>query len=229
MINTYNETDLHHTLKDLYTSDHAQQEVPIGSFVCDICTEDKKIIEIQTAALAQLKKKLVKLLPIYEIEIVYPIIENAYILMLNADGTKRSYRKSPQHGTFFQLYKELYSIADILDQPNLFFTILYIDCDIVKIDDKQGRSRYHRPRILNKRLLKIHKQESLHGVDAFTDRIMEYLPDTFTSVDLRKLGTKGYTSYIISFLKKTEKIIFYLKKGRYHVYKKAIGKKNTDY
>lgn len=229
MINTYNETDLHHTLKNLYTGDHAQQEVPVGSFVCDICTEDKKIIEIQTAVFSSLKKKLVRLLPAYQIEIVYPIIENAYILMLNADGTKRSYRKSPKHGTFFQIFKELYGIADILDQPNLFFTILYIDCDIVKIDDKKGRSRYHRPRILNKRLLKIHNREYLHGLDSFTDRIMERLPDTFTSVDLRKLGTKGDTSYIISFLKKTGKIIFYVKKGRYHVYKKQCAKKNTDY
>ena len=57
MINTYNETDLHHTLKNLYTSDHAQQEVKIGNFVCDICTEDKKIIEIQTAVFSSLKKK----------------------------------------------------------------------------------------------------------------------------------------------------------------------------
>ncbi|MGP1454514.1 MAG: hypothetical protein ACTTJ7_01960 [Treponema sp.] len=224
MINTYNETDLHHTLKNLYTNDHAQQEVKIGNFVCDICIKDKKIIEIQTAVLSSLKKKLIRLLPIYEIEIVYPIIENAYILMLNADGTKRSYRKSPKHGSFFQIYRELYHLADILDQANLFFTILYVDCDIVKIDDKKGRSRYHRPRILNKRLLKIHKREYLHGLDSFTNRIMELLPDPFTSADLRKLGTKGHTSYVISFLKRTEKIMFYLKEGRYHVYKKCIKK-----
>ena len=99
MINTYNETHLHRTLKDLYSSDSAVQETSLKGFICDIY-DDGEIIEIQTSKLSALRIKLEKLLPLYPIQIVYPIIQNAYILTLNEDGSKRSCRKSPKHGTF---------------------------------------------------------------------------------------------------------------------------------
>ena len=220
MINTYNETHLHRTLKDLYSSNSAVQETSLEGFVCDIY-DTGRIIEIQTSKLSALKIKLEKLLPHYPIQIVYPIIENAYILMLNADSTKRSYRKSPKHGNFYQIFRELLGIVHCLDNPNLTIRILYIDCEVIKIDDKQGRSRYKRPRIIDKKLLKIHREEEFHGIDSLIVSFMPELSDVFISADVRKLGTGAYTSYIISFLKKCKKIAFYTKAGRYHVYKKT--------
>ena len=220
MINTYNETHLHRTLKDLYSSNTAIQETSIESFICDIY-DAGRIIEIQTSKLSALRAKLEKLLPRYPIQIVYPIIENAYILMLNADGSKRSCRKSPKHGNFYQIFKELLGIVHCLDNPNLTIQILYIDCEVIKIDDKQGRSRYKKPRIIDKKLLKIHREEEFHGIDNLIARFMAKLPDAFISSDVKKLGAGVYTSYVLSFLKKCKRIAFYTKAGRYHVYKKT--------
>ena len=219
MINTYNETHLHRTLKDLYSSDNAVQETSIEGFICDIY-DAGRIIEIQTSKLSALRAKLEKLLPLYPIQIVYPIIENAYILMLNADGSKRSCRKSPKHGNFYQIFRELLGIVHCLDNPNLTIKILYIDCEIIKIDDKQGRSRYKRPRIIDKKLLKIHREEQLQSIDNFIAPFMEKLPDVFISADLKPFAGV-YTSYILSFLRKCRNIVFYTKAGRYHVYKKT--------
>ena len=220
MINTYNETQLHRTLKDLYSSTGAVQETSLEGFICDIY-DNGRIIEIQTSKLSALKTKLEKLLPQYPIQIIYPIIENAYILMLNADGTKRSCRKSPKHGNFYQIFRELLGIVHCLDNPNLTIRILYIDCEVIKIDDKQGRSRYKKPRIIDKKLLKIHREEEFRGIDNLIAPYMAKLPDAFISTDVRKLGTGVYASYILSFLKKCNKIAFYTKAGRYHVYKKT--------
>ena len=220
MINTYNETQLHRTLKDLYSSGTAVQETPVEGFICDIY-DAGKIIEIQTSKIFALKAKLEKLLPLYPIQIVYPIVENAYILTLNADGTQRSCRKSPKHGTFYQLFRELLGIIHCLDNPNLTIRILYIDCEVVKIDDKQGRSKYKKPRVFDKKLLKIHREEKFHGIDSLIAPFMARLPDVFISADVRKLGSGVYTSYMLSFLKKCKKITFYTKAGRYHVYKKT--------
>ena len=220
MINTYNETHLHRTLKDLYSSNGAVQESPLEGFICDIY-DAGQIVEIQTSKLSALRVKLETLLPLYPIRIVYPIIENAYILTLNADGSKRSCRKSPKHGNFYQIFRELLGIVHCLDNPNLTIQILYIDCEVIKIDDKKGRSRYKRSRIIDKKLLKIHREEEFCGINSFTALFMEKLPETFISADLRKLGSGVYTSYILSFLKKCKKIAFYTKAGRYHVYKKT--------
>ena len=98
---------------------------------------------------------------------------------------------------------------------------MYIDCEVIKIDDKQGRSRYKRPRIIDKKLLKIHREAEFHGIDSLITSFMEKLPDVFISADVKKLGTGADTSYIVSFLKKCKKISFYTKAGRYHVYKKT--------
>ena len=220
MINTYNETHLHRTLKDLYCSSGAIQEMALEGFICDIY-DAGKIIEIQTSKLSALRAKLEKLLPMYPIQIVYPIIENKYILTLNEDGSKRSCRKSPQHGHFYQIFRELLGIAYAIDNPNLTIRIVYIDCEVIKIDDKQGRSRYKRPRIIDKKLLKIHREAEFHGIDSLITSFMEKLPDVFISADVKKLGTGADTSYIVSFLKKCKKISFYTKAGRYHVYKKT--------
>ena len=220
MINTYNQTQLHQTLKDLYSGEDAVQEVAVEGFICDIYDKGR-IIEIQTSKLSALKNKLEKLLPQHPIQVIYPIVQNAFILMLNADGSKRSYRKSPKHGSFYQIFKEVSGLISSLEHPNLTITVLYIDCEVIKIDDKKGRSRYKNPRIIDKKLIKINRQDHLHGIDSFIAPFINNIPECFISSDIRKIGAGVYTSYIISFLKKSNKIILYTKAGRYHVYKKT--------
>lgn len=220
MINIYNETQLHRTLKNLYSTENTAQEVAVAGCICDIYGQ-QGIIEIQTAHLSALKNKLKKLLPLHPITIVYPIIENSYILTLNADGSRRSYRKSPKHGNFYQVFKELLGIAEYIEHPHFSLETIYVDCEIIKIDDKQGRSRYKRPRILDKKLLKIHRRQTISNIETLIAPLMEKIPALFISADVRKLGTGIHTSYIISFLKRTKKIIYCTKAGRYHVYKKT--------
>ncbi|MEL3906500.1 MAG: hypothetical protein P1P65_05675 [Treponema sp.] len=220
MINTFNETQLHRTLKNLYSPGDSGTERAVEGFICDIY-DGHAIIEIQTGHFGALKHKLEKLLPMYRITIVYPVAENAYIRMLNEDGSLRSYRKSPKHGNRYQIFKELLSIAEYTEYPNLSIEILYIDCEVIKIDDKKGRSRYKNPRIIDKRLLKINGEEHIVKSGRLVIPLFDKLPYRFISSDIRKLGSGVYTSYMISFLKKIKKIEFDTKEGRWSVYKKT--------
>ncbi|MGP1594025.1 MAG: hypothetical protein ACTTH8_02115 [Treponema sp.] len=221
MINIYNESQLHRTLKYVYSTENDTLEMPIRGCICDIYTKEKNIVEIQTEHLYALKPKLNMLLPYHHVTIVYPIIENNYILTLKADGTLNSLRKSPKHGTCFQLFKECISLIPFLVCPQLTITVVYIDCQTVKIDDKNGRSRRKRARIIEKILIKINKEEQYTGVSSIAEIIYNKLPEVFISRDLKQFKTGNYTSYIISFLKKTAKIIPIGKVGRSIQYKKT--------
>jgi len=99
--------------------------------------------------------------------------------------------------------------------------VLFIDCEIIKIDDKKGRSRYKHPRIIDKKLLQIHKTETIQSIDDLCAPVLKNLPNLFTSQEVRNLSPARYASYAISFLKKAQKITYCTKAGRYHVYKKT--------
>ena len=58
MINIYNESNLHKTLKLFYSDKfNGKTEVPYQKWICDIITESNSIIEIQTSNLQALKEK----------------------------------------------------------------------------------------------------------------------------------------------------------------------------
>ncbi|QEJ94050.1 hypothetical protein [Treponema phagedenis] len=220
MINTYNETGLHKALKNHFTDKNGQQERPVEGFICDIVQESGAIFEIQTSGLVRLRAKLEKLLPLYPVTVVYPISLTTYIEMLNADGSRRSYRKSPKHGSFFQIYREIAPLYYLFEHKNFSLIIAYITSETIKIDDKKGRSKYYNPRIIDKNLLTIHEVEEIHGKQSFTQPLFQKLPDIFCSADIKKIGAEKHYSYVLWFLKKIQAIEFYEKKGRMHYYKK---------
>ncbi|MBQ1181811.1 MAG: hypothetical protein IIX63_06815 [Treponema sp.] len=59
MINTYNESSLHKTLKKLYSLENSHQvEVKKDGFIFDIISDKNEIIEIQTQSIEKLIPKI---------------------------------------------------------------------------------------------------------------------------------------------------------------------------
>ena len=87
-IGTLNESSLHEALKKYFTPDGAKNEVAIGKYICDIVCDDNKVIEIQTANLSSLQKKLSALLETHVVEVVFPIVENNYVRVFAEDNAK---------------------------------------------------------------------------------------------------------------------------------------------
>ncbi|MBT5138568.1 MAG: hypothetical protein HOM37_05890, partial [Acidimicrobiaceae bacterium] len=88
-------------------------EVPLDGFVIDI-VRDGSLIEIQTGSFGAMGKKLDHLLPSNQIVVVYPIAVETY---LQKPGVTP--RKSPKHGSVYDLFAELVSIPTLVDHPNL--------------------------------------------------------------------------------------------------------------
>ena len=142
-IGTQNEKTLHKSIKYYLCDDIASHEFRIGHFIADIY-QDGHITEIQTASFQSLKNKLEKLLPIYQITIVYPIIRRKTIIEMDALlGTKKP-KKSPRVGQPLQVMQELVKIKNYLKNPNLEIILFLTDVDEYRM---RSLSTYENERI----------------------------------------------------------------------------------
>lgn len=203
MIETYNENHLHYELKRHFCPKNGSMEQKVQNFTCDILCGDGKIIEIQTGNFTHIRHKLEYLLEERKVEIIYPISVNTYVQLLNEDGSLRSRRKSPKHGSFWQIFKEFTPIYYLIDNKNLKIRLVYVETETIKIDDKKGKSRYKRPRIIERKLLEIKNEEIYQGIKKLTLPLTKQLPQEFTTADIKKAGAGKFSSYAAWFLEKT--------------------------
>ena len=220
MINTYNESDLHKTLKEHFCPKNGKTEQPLLGSICDILCNTGKVIEIQTSNLSALRVKLEKFLPSHKVLIIYPIAVDAYIHVINQDGSTKHRRKSPKHGSFFQIFRELSGLYHLIDNKNLSFKLVYMSCEVIKTDTVPKKRRSFRPGIINKKLIEIHSTEDYKNMKTICKKVLDLLPAEFTNQDIKNIGAKSYASYTSWFLSKAGLISSESKRGRFNLYKK---------
>ena len=220
MINTYNESDLHKSLKELFCPKNGKTEQPLLGSICDILCDTGSVIEIQTSNLSALRVKLEKFLPSHKVLIIYPIAVDAYIHVINQDGSTKHRRKSPKHGSFFQIFRELSGLYHLIDNKNLSFKLVYMSCEVIKTDTGPKKKRSYRPGIINKKLIKIHCTEDYKNMKDICKKTLDLLPEEFTNQDIKNIGAKSYASYTSWFLNKVEMTSSESKRGRFKLYKK---------
>src|SRR5215211_249820 len=123
-IGLLNEKPLHASLKQWYARPGDRFEVPVDRFVVDIVRDDL-LIEIQTRNFASINSKLCKLTRSYEVRLVYPVIQEKWIVR-TSDGGIAVRRKSPKRGRLEDLFWELVSIPQLLSNPNFSLEVLLI-------------------------------------------------------------------------------------------------------
>jgi len=125
-IGLINEKPLHASLKKWYARPGDRFEVPVDGFVIDIVRDDL-LIEIQTRNFASINSKLCKLTRSYEVRLVYPIVQEKWIVR-SATGNDETVvrRKSPKRGRLEELFWELVSIPQLLSNPNFSLEVLMI-------------------------------------------------------------------------------------------------------
>lgn len=125
-IGLLNEKPLHASLKQWYARPGDRFEVPVGGFVIDIVRDDL-LIEIQTRNFSSLKSKLTRLAQQHPVRLVYPIIQEKWIVRLATDSTRKAIRrKSPKRGRWDDVFWELVSIPQLLSNPNFSLEVLMI-------------------------------------------------------------------------------------------------------
>ncbi len=135
MINTYNESKLHKTLKELYQIQYdGTVEVPVHSYVCDVVKPDGDVIEIQTKNLGKL---LPKLYALHEegkkILLVYPLPQKTIIESYSEDGLLLSSRKSPKKQNWYSLFSELMGIYPLLRESWFQLEVLLVTVKDIRI------------------------------------------------------------------------------------------------
>src|SRR5215510_4793755 len=112
-IGLLNEKPLHASLKQWYAQPGDRFEVPVDGFVIDIVRDDL-LIEIQTRNFASINSKLRKLTRSYEVRLVYPVVQEKWIVRpATNNGGISVRRKSPKRGRLEDLFWELVSIPQL--------------------------------------------------------------------------------------------------------------------
>lgn len=195
VINTWNESNLHHTLKNIYAGEfNGKTEVKEGPFICDIITEDNSIIEIQTSNISALTKKAEYLIQNKKkITVVHPIIEKKIIETYSTDGTLISKRTSPKSETIYSCLRSLTGICHLLTNP--LFTLEIIAVSITEIRRKTPekvqnttKSRRHLKDWLpaGKKLNSINSKTKYKTTNDYKNLLPQTIKDSFTPPELYK-------------------------------------------
>ena len=172
---------MHAFLKNYIDNNTNNHEVKIGSYHVDILNE-KGIFEIQTKQLFRLRSKLKFLLPEHAVTIVLPLIKTKTIYWMDTDRSEVSKgRKSPKKCTWYDVFSELYSIKDLLDDDNLNIMLVLLDVDEYRLlngwsHDKKKGSTCH-DRIVSK----VHESMLIAAKDDYCKLIPDSLPEDFSS------------------------------------------------
>ena len=117
-IGTLGEKSLHLALKYYFAPNAETHEKPLGGFVADAVTEDG-VFEIQTRGLSRLKPKLDAFLPLCPVTVVHPVVPEKWVCKVDDTGELISRRKSPKHESVYTAMREIYTLRDYLQHPNL--------------------------------------------------------------------------------------------------------------
>lgn len=191
-IGELNERSLHRALKQRYAARGGTVEGVVGGYVADVLLGDR-IVEIQTGSFSSLKRKLPRLLAEYPVTLVHPIARDRFIVrMAHAaeDGAEpvalARPRRSPKHGSPFDVFHALTGIPTLLDHPNLTLDIVMVIDEDIRVP-YQGRRRRRRDWVsVDRRLLEVVETHTIEGMADLFAMVDAELPDEFTSRDLAR-------------------------------------------
>jgi len=175
MINTWNEYDLHNSLKSKIAGSEGLTECKIAGKIVDVFLNNQ-IIEIQTANFSSLRKKLQMLINLYPIKLVYPLVREKRVTTIDEDGEIIRSRKSSKQGKFIEIFDELIYITDLFLTPGFTFEIIQVDIEEIRADDGKGSWRRKGISIKN-RILK----------ESYPGRIIRNPFDLFLMLNLDKI------------------------------------------
>ncbi len=142
-IGELNEKPLHAALKHWYTRPGDRLEVAVDGFVIDI-VRGNLLIEIQTGHFAAIKSKLAQLVRTHPVRVIYPLIEEKWIVRpAPDDGAQPVRRKSPKRGQLHDVFWELVRIPHLLANPNFSLELVMIRAEEVwrYVGKRQWRRR----------------------------------------------------------------------------------------
>ena len=219
-IGLLNEKALHASLKQWYALPGDRLEVSVDGFVIDIVRDDL-LIEIQTRNFSSIKSKLTNLVRSHRVRLVYPIVQEKWIVRsANGNGKEAIRRKSPKRGRMEDLFWELVSIPQLMLNPNFSLEVLMIRGEEVRRYSEARRRVRKRWLLEGRRLLEVLDQRSFgHSADW-----LRFLPDgleLFTTSDLAsRMNTRIELAQKMAYCLREARMIELIgKRGRANLYR----------
>lgn len=177
------EGSLHRALKARYTAAGSETERTIDGYVADVVSGGR-IIEIQTGGFGPLRAKLECLLHAHPVTLVYPVARDRYIVRLTEAGDQASRRKSPRHGTLFDVFSPLVSIPALLAHPNLtLHVVITVEEEVRAPTARRSRRRGPWTRV-DRRLVDVVETHPIASMATLFALLDAALPGEFTTLDL---------------------------------------------
>ena len=187
-IGTLSEKTIHSTLKFHYAPDEKYHEIPIGSYVADICV-DGEITEIQTRQFNVMRDKLNAFLPEHEVTIVHPVARDKWLRYINPlTGEISERKKSPKKGSIYSIMPELYKIKPFLLNPHLHFTVCLLEVEETRFLNPKGPNPKRGTVRNDGTPLQIYSEYSFDLESGYEQFLPPNLPTPFTSADLKSLA-----------------------------------------
>lgn len=183
-IGTLNEGPLHESLKALYTTANAEQEVPIDGFVADVKL-GQQLFEIQTTSFGAIRRKLEHLVQSYSVVLVHPIAAQRTIVKLPVEqDAQATRRRSPKKRGLVNILDELVSIPQLLKHPNFELEAVLTDEEEI-LEYAPGKVRRRKGwRVVQRRLVEVREQHRFRCVDDLWALVPGKLGDTFGTAEL---------------------------------------------
>lgn len=228
MINTYNESDLHNTIKSMYIKTYGgNTEVETDQYICDVVTGCGDIYEIQTANLSKLFPKIQTLLKSHKVTLVYPLAEERYIELSDENGGRISKRRSPKRLNIYSIFDELTGLYPLLLNPGFTLEVLSVSIIEHRIRTAEPVQLANKSRRFRKNWIKTGKElNELKGRRTFSKKedylslLPDILPASFTVKELAEAGAGKYAAIMLWVLRKMNLVSVTGKKGNAYLYEK---------
>ena len=220
-IGSLSEKVQHAILKNYYCPNPSCQEINLGRFVADIADQNG-VIEIQTKGFGQMRKKLSFFLEHYPVRIVYPVVLVKWVVWIDPQtGEIISRRKSPKKTAAYDLFRELYSILDLLWQEKFSLTLPLLESEEYRLldgYDKNPKKGSSRSQMVPSSIL---GEVALNSPSDLLQFLPDDLPPEFCSSDIRNLCrlNSRQTSYFLLVLRKLGLIEQVGIKNRFYLYR----------
>jgi hypothetical protein len=188
-IGLLNEKALHASLKQWYARPGDRFEVAVSGYVIDIVRAEL-LIEIQTGSFSSIKSKLTNLVQSHQVRLVYPIVQEKWIVRPATDDRRVVRRKSPKRGRLEDLFWELVSIPQLLPNSNFSLEVLMIRGEEARRYEGKRQWRRRGWRIEERRLMEVVDRRLFKDTADWRGLLPEGL-ESFTATDLAKATDTG--------------------------------------
>lgn len=189
-IGTMGEGSVHAVLKNYFEPSQESQEMQVGGYVADIVGEDG-IIEIQTGHFSGLKDKLGAFLPAARVTVVYPVYVKKRIITIDREGEAGKPRTSPLKETPYEIFREIFPIAEYLSHPGLRLVIISLECTEYRTDPEFiGRKKNRRGRftVLDRMPSALTAEIHINSPADWRQLVPCLMSEDFTTADLAACG-----------------------------------------